>query len=386
VSFVRLGRLVSLVAGVGSLLTGCFYIDPINRRAEIQSVDRQCDTSDADHPCDSNFVDLHRGDSVKLKAMYSDVDGRTDLCTLQWRVAACAGDAKACDSDLLDQRDGAISEFDVPKVLKETGGPVESIRVELALYDDRGALTPYTKVLTVNDGPTLGVRRSARSYAIGAPIELFATYGDPDDQPSDVAVAFTVFTPDARPAYALTDLDVAEDPSDPTHLTVGKTLVPQELGDWDVRVKATDPHSNVTEKHFLFTVVPDQPPCLAQWAPIAPPDGATLPVTAPTLFEVPLVDDDLDPYPQVPDQPLLGTTTFAWSILPPGAPARQPLIGATGNSVDFDPGAFTPGQIVELRVEIFDRNHGAIACADGDPVCFASAACNQRQTWRVEIR
>jgi hypothetical protein len=139
-------------------------------------------------------------------------------------------------------------------------------------------------------------------------------------------------------------------------------------------------------KDLRFTVGADQPPCLAQWQPIVPPDGATLPIIEPTLFEVPLVSDDLDPYPPVPGEPLFGTTTFAWSILPPGATARQPLVGATGNSVDFDPAAFTPGQIVELRVEIFDPSHGTVACADGDPVCLASPGCSQRQTWRVEIR
>jgi hypothetical protein len=155
-----------------------------------------------------------------------------------------------------------------------------------------------------------------------------------------------------------------------------------------VRVIATDSHGQATEKHLQFMVGPDQPPCLAQWEPIAPPDGAILPITAPTVFQVPLVDDDLDPYPPVSGEPLLGTTAFEWSILLPGAPARQRLAGTTGNSVDFDPSAFTPGAIVELRVEIFDRKHTAVACADGDPVCPAigSTACNQRQTWRVEIR
>jgi hypothetical protein len=158
-------------------------------------------------------------------------------------------------------------------------------------------------------------------------------------------------------------------------------------GAWEVRVTATS-HGFANEKALMFMVAPDQPPCLAQWEPIVPPDGAALPLIAPTVFQVPLVDDDLDPYPPVPGQPLLGSTTFLWSILLPGAATRQRLRDATGNSVDLDPSAFIPGQIVELRVEISDRKGGVVACPDGEPVCplSSSPGCNQRQTWRVEIR
>jgi hypothetical protein len=113
-----------------------------------------------------------------------------------------------------------------------------------------------------------------------------------------------------------------------------------------------------------------------------------LPVAEPTLFQVPLVTDDLDPYPPLSGDPHFGTTTFAWSMLTPGSPGREILVGATGNTFDFDPDAFTPGEIVELRVEIFDRKHTAIPCADRDATCSvdASSDCIQRQTWRVEVR
>jgi hypothetical protein len=112
-----------------------------------------------------------------------------------------------------------------------------------------------------------------------------------------------------------------------------------------------------------------------------------LPVTEPTLFQVALVTDDLDSYPRLSTDPLFGTTAFAWSILPPGASERQLLVGTTGNTVDFDPGGFTPGDIVELRVEIFDRKQTPIQCADDLATCaIAAAGCIQRQTWRLEAR
>jgi hypothetical protein len=88
---------------------------------------------------------------------------------------------------------------------------------------------------------------------------------------------------------------------------------------------------------------------------------------------------------------VLRPTTFSWSILPPGASTRQPL-AVTGNQVALDPASYSPGDIVELRVEIADRamilNNTAISCADNIPTCsvISDASCIQRQTWRVEVR
>jgi hypothetical protein len=389
VSLVRFGRLIALAAGASSLI-GCFYLDPINRRPRYMGIERQCDASDPE-PCDSNLEDLHRGDSVKLKAIFTDPDSLVSSSTFHWTVSTCDLEQVVCDVvyDGADQ----IAPFTVRSTLAATGGSVQSISVTLELFDDRGASITVSPKLTVHDGPTLVVSQSARSYTIGAPIEMFATYGDPDEgppgtPPAGVAVQWTAIAPDGQLAAALIDLVVPQNPSDPGHITVGKKLIPQQRGAWDVRVLATDSHQQTNDKHLLFTIGPDLPPCLAQWAPISPPGGATLPVSAPTVFQVPLVDDDLDPYPPVSSDPLFGTTAFEWSIRAPGATARQRLVGATGNSVDFDPQAFTPGDVVELRVEVFDRNHSAVACADDEPVCPTSAkpGCNQRQTWRVEIR
>jgi hypothetical protein len=269
---------------------------------------------------------------------------------------------------------------------------VTCVVVELDVFDDRGASSSHEQVLSILDGPTLTLRRSARTYTVGAPIDMFATYGDPDDgsqgtAPPEVTLKWTPLTPSGQPPPPLIDLEVPQSSADPAHVTVGERLVPPEAGAWDVRVTATNSHNQHNDKDLRFTVEPDHPPCLAEWHPTAPPDGAALPISGPTLFEVPLVADDLDPYPPVPGEPLLGTTAFEWSILTPGASARRPLSCATGNHVDFDPSAFTPGDIVELRVEIFDRHHNPVACADGDPVCAASGqpGCTQRQTWRVKI-
>ena len=364
---------------MGLLLTGCIYLDPINQRPSIGL-----------HQQPSGLV--HRGDHVTLVADYDDPEGGQGFYT--WHVYACADEAVArhgagCDDAPFYTGTLATAEFDVRVALLTSDAPVQAIRVLLEARDNRGALAQGLEVYPVgNAAPTLDLRKSARSYTIGTPIDVFAKYGDADDGPAKIDLAWQVFTPNTQPTFTFTDLAVPQDANDPAHVTAGKTLVPQGIGEWDVQVTARDPLGQATEQHLAITVAPDQPPCLAEWQPIVPPAGETLPVTEPTLFQVPLVDDDLDVYPPVPGDPVLGTTTFAWSILPPGATARQLLAGATGNSIDFDPSAFTPGQIVELRVEIFDRAHPTLPCADDLAVCSVSAqsSCIQRQTWRVEVR
>jgi hypothetical protein len=374
-------------------MSGCFYLDPVNRRPKYQRIERQCDAGEPVQPCDTDLQDVHRGDSVKLKVIFTDPDSELSESAFRWKVSACDSSLALCDSHPLYEGTDTIAPFTVRKTLESTGGPVQRVAIELELFDDRGASSTVFPVLTVNDGPTLGVSRSARTYTVGAPIKMFATYGDPDDgpagaPPSNIQLVWTPITPDGRSPPALIDLDVPQNPADPGHITAGEELIPNEVGAWDVRVTATNSHSKATEKHLQFMVAADRPPCLAQWAPIVPPDGVTLPILAPTVFQVSLVDDDLDPYPAVPGEPLFGTTAFEWSILPPGATARQRLLNATGNAIDFDPRAFTAGDVVELRVEIFDRIGGRLTCADDEPVCSAGAtsSCNERQTWRVEIR
>jgi hypothetical protein len=373
---------VKSFAAAGLLLSGCFYIAPINQRP---SIDIHQQSSDA----------VHRGDHIVLEAKYDDPEG--EQVTFGWHAFACteAGGAaivaSSCDAEPFYTGTALTASLDVP-VVRGGGTPVEAIRVVLGANDDRGAAAKPSQELVIHviDAlPTLELRKVPRhGYVVGTPIDLFAKFGDVDDGPDKLGLAWKVFTPNTQPAFTLVDLAVPPDDRDPAHVTTGKTLTPQGIGEWDVRVIASDPLGEATEEHFAITVGSDRAPCLAQWQPIAPPGLATLPVTDPTVFQVPLVDDDLDVYPPVPGDPVLGTTTFAWSILPPGASVRQPLVGATGNSLDFDPSVYTPGEIVELRVEILDRAHPMVPCTDDLPVCPVSSptGCIQRQTWRVEVR
>jgi len=361
-------------------LTGCFYVDPIVARPRVQIKVVEPDV-------------IYRGGGVTLAAKF--VDAETGLGTYEWKLYSClsfdrsGADEDECDDDAFytvpSSRSNMVN-FAVPVMNMSRTAKTAAISVQLVARSDRGAVAEGAgqSQFEVSDAPpNLALHHAAVTYTVGAPIDLFAVYSDPDDALDDVALTWQV-----TPAAALDDLPLAAPAPTDTTRSAAKRVVPDQPGDWDVKVVAADALHTAVEKHLAFTVEPDHPPCLAQWEPIAPPPGATLPVSAPTVFQVPLVADDLDAFPPASDAPQFGTTRFAWSILPPGAPARQVLAGATGNRLQFDPAAFTPGDIVELRVEAFDRLATALPCNDSAATCSiaASAACIQRQTWRVEIR
>ena len=110
----------------------------------------------------------------------------------------------------------------------------------------------------------------------------------------------------------------------------------------------------------------------------------------PTLFQVPVVVDDLDLYPPPQgNDPDLGTATFTWSMKAPGASAFSPL-PITSNGVLLDPATFSPNDLVELRVEIHDRQPRDFSqCLPDDPTCAldpSELGCFQRETWTVRVQ
>jgi hypothetical protein len=353
------------------------YFDPINLKPRISPVD--CGIVGGPHSCDR----VHRGDLLQLAFEFSD-DGDRDRVSFDWKAFRCRDESILdCDDNAYDEQSVAAPQIEIPT--DRIG--VRAIRVDLQLRDERGALAEQSPRYIINDAPTLEVRPSAHSFVVGGQVQLFAKYGDLDSGPLGVTLRWDVLAPQPS-AVPLVDLEVPPDFTDLEHLTAGKAMVPDRTGDWDIQVTASDASGEHIEKHMAFAIGSDQPPCIAQAQPVVPPDGASLPVAEPTLFQVPLVSDDLDPYPPLSGDPHFGTTAFEWSILAPGSPGRQILTGTTGNAVELDPDAFTPGEVVELRVEIFDRNQTAIPCADGDATCSVNAqpACIQRQTWRLEVR
>lgn len=361
-----------------TVLTGCFYTDPINQRPSV-----------AIHQAEPGAA-ISRGDHhVKFNAVSSDPDG--DTVALAWRAYACNG--TACDP--VEFQSGTDTTFDLIQVplANAAGDTYDTLEIRLEGHDALGATARPSQTLDIHLGdaaPQIMMRADPRAAVVNAPIGIYAQVTDIDDPVGSAvhpyAVDWTVMTPPTSQIYELVDRAVPG--SDQTHLELGKTFTPHAVGTWTIEVTATDPLGLQTVQDLMVPVAADQLPCVGQWAPAATTDpGTTLPLTDPTLFQVLVVTDDLDPYPSVPNDPVLGTTEFHWSIVPPGG-TRQQLTSVTGNAVALDPNSYVPGDLVELRVEIQDRNHRAVSCPDGDLTCSLSPdpSCNQRLTWRVEIR
>jgi len=373
---------VRAVAAACVLLTGCFYIDPIFPQPHYQFT-VQPDV-------------ISRGGMVTLSAQLKNTE--TQAGSFEWTVKGCTSfqgnAATGCDDPPFYPPPGntddsaSTVQVGIPPAMM-SGAKIQAIVVTLDARSDRGAkaLPENTnEVYAVgNASPVLDLHRESHSLAVGGPIDVIAAYSDIDGAPGDVTLGWTVTAPPSAPAASFESFAIAQDPGDPTHRKAGRRLIPTAEGTWDVEVSARDPEGGTTTHHLALAVVPDQPPCLRQWLPTVPPVGATLPVSVPTVFQVPLVDDDVDPYPPIgaPSQ-----LAFAWSILRPGASRREVQAGATGNAIVLDPAAFTPGDLVELRVEIADRQRAPLPCDDAALTCSipSSASCLQRQTWRVEVR
>lgn len=367
-SLVPAVKLLALIA----LSTGCFYVDDINQRPSIAIVNNSSDT-------------VFRGQTVELDASGNDPENQQ--IAYHWRVYACtdATDPASCDHDPLQTSLQPSVMFKVPTKRTDVDVTTASIRVDLEGADDHGAtaVPSQTLVMPVGDAaPELEVRKEAHAtYVVNTPVGLFAKYTDSDDLLTDLGIQWDVFSPAVGDTFTL--VDTPADATDPQHLQRAKIFTPQAIGSWDVQVTITDPEGMTAIGHIPVEVTPDLPPCIAQYEPLAPlADGTPpLPISAATRFSIPQVTDDLDGFPSP------GTTGFAWSLKAPGASGFADLHVA-GNSVELDPATYTPGDDLELRVDITDRVSRSLTCAVDDLTCavVAGSSCIQRLTWRVEIR
>lgn len=390
VNRVPLILIVSL--GLGA---GCFYTDPINQRPSV-----------AIH---WTPVELFRGDPVTVEGVADDPDG--DIVAYQWRSYACnqTDDVQICDHTQSDSGVGSEFKSFVPARFLDdpaTGsGPgsgsgleVNTLHITLEGRDSYGATAKPSQTLDLAVGdaaPTLEMRKQLKhNYVVNIPLGVYARIGDADDVLDAATDALKITLspwlavgPAGANNFTLTqDIDAA--PDDAKHFQRGKSFTPTTIGDWTIDLTATDPSGKATQQLLPVHVSADAPPCLGQWDPTATSvPNTTIPITDPTLFQVLVVSDDLDPYPSIPNDPIFGTTEFHWSIVPPGG-SRQPLAGVTGSGVALDPDSYTPGDIVELRVEIQDRTHTPVNCPDTDLTCsvISDQSCLQRLTWRVEVR
>ena len=380
---------MSRLAVVCLALSGCIIADPINQRPSL------------DIKQTSGEV-VYRGDMVELEAVAEDPEQHFVFFHFRAYLgtAGCATDISQCDSEPFAEMSSDHFEFQVESFRKPPNDtvPVELVRVVLQGQDDYGATAnpPQELLIPIADRPpTLRLFKSSPfDDVVQTPVHIYAEVGDPDDGPANPTLTWEVFTPTNQPNYTFVDVQVEPD-TDETTVEYGKQLTSlprlpdaDGTGDYMIRVTATDSLGQQTTETIPIVIGPDTPPCLRQLSPLVAVSPASLPMSAPTLFQVHVVKDELDPYPMVNDPfGIVRATRFTWSLSRNGGP-RQALTGVSGNSVALDPAAYQTDDILELRVEIYDRNNTAITCADGIATCsvISDNTCLQRQTWRVEVR
>jgi hypothetical protein len=348
---------------------GCFYIDAINERpsAEIRRI---------------GDGEVFRGAELMVRAVVYDHDG--DNVELSWRAQACDGPAGGAGTvcAAVETSIDPLFAFTVPA---QVGGrPTLDVYVDLDVVDAHGAVAqPSQRLeLPVGNRPPLAIvqlagREIEGQFPPGVPITVNAIGDDPDRD--EVTLTWQLF-----PASTSRPEDVVFEPA-AAQPAIGEayTLIPDVEGEWIVRVTADDGiETRDTDTSIL--VRPDHAPCLGATEPPA----ATVLAFEPRRFAVLVVADDLDIFPAPPPgDPFLEPARFAWSMRVGGTGAFAAISDAA--AVDLDPAAFAPGDRVELRVEIDDRNHRSFAACDPDaPTCNLElpVSCLQRKTWTVEVR
>jgi hypothetical protein len=389
----------SLAIAALGLASGCIYVDPINQRPSLD-IER------------ADGGEVFRGDEVHMRAVANDPEEQ--LVFFQWRAYACtdatedaSGARPGCDDVPFYTEILQDAKPVVPLMRADIDKPPEQMLVLLEGQDDYGATAKPIQRLVIpvsNRGPDLQMRKDSRyGYVVSTGINVYAKVGDSDDWPTLPTLEWKVFSPNNQPTYTLEDIvDLKQDPADPKHLQIGKTFTPDAVGDYEIQLTAMDAIEKAcwdagrddctkTVQSVMINVVPDHAPCLSQLSPLVAVAPNALPLTDPTLFQVNVVVDDLDPFPKVPTDSFMDVTKFQWSLSTDNWQSQQALT-TTGNAVALDPASYSPGDIVQLRVEIKDRamikNATQISCASNVATCsvISDNSCIQRQTWRVEVR
>jgi hypothetical protein len=352
-------------AGAAAVLAagGCFYLEDINHRPAIEIV-RVTETA------------IERGAMVHLRALVYDPDEQD--VRVSWRAQACAETTEACDE--VPYAESSERELSVSAPLRTAAGlPVQHLRITLAAVDTQGARALPEQRLdldVVNAVPRLsGPQPVGNRIAVGLPLQLRVRRTDTDDLAEAVQLTWKVYGPAGTSHPPLRQLPSSDPEID------NQELIPDVAGAWLIEVIARDPVGGTAMAQRALVVTGDLPPCLTA---LSPPSATPLLLDQRRRLSVLIVEDDFDPFPALPG----GGARFSWSLLAPSrGAARQPLLGASGSFVELDPAAFVPGELVELRVEVADRIARALPCPDGDAQCsIQENACQQRQTWRLEIR
>jgi len=139
-------RITWCIAWSAGVLSGCFYLEPVNRVPKVGEISWSCVGGSPSTP-----DQLRRGDTVVLGAMFDDRDGDKAKATLHWRVSACdvnvAGrcNPATCDEQRVYEHDDEAPAITVPQTL-DTGGPVQCVLADVDVIDERGGLSSGTSL------------------------------------------------------------------------------------------------------------------------------------------------------------------------------------------------------------------------------------------------
>lgn len=359
---------------------GCFFTGSINRepRADVQV------STPGPH---------HRGAQVSFSAAKSD-DPDGEPLLVSWRARPCNAARTDCDAVFEERTGRPLGEpFPVTIPARRDGDvPTEAILVEVTVEDPHGAThRDQVFVDAVNRAPApalqlQGFAAPRGGYPIGTSVRAVAVAADPDGDP--VTYEWRYF-----PASGSRAEDVSWERVDDAIYDLRADVI----GEWEVEVTATDVLGASDTARAAVLMQRDEAPCIASTDPPAQAEATYIMERdgAPRRFAALAVADDLDVYPPPADttpdgRPSpQGTARFHWFLSTPYTEgALRPISGHALAGYVIDPGGYAPGDTLLLRVEIEDRNEYDVDCDPALATCslFDDETCQQRVTWRIEVR
>jgi hypothetical protein len=333
------------------LLPGCFYTDRVNSRPHAHMVVG---------PPNANV-----GTTLILDASSSS-DDEGDPLTYAWVIAECVtpSDCRPVASSTQPTWEYTIQSHyphAIQLLVADVSGAADRASDTIAPQD----LTP-TVTATVQ-----GFGNPDGTFTLGRKLAVLATGSDPDG--GDKLTYTFELTPPAT--------------SDPDKVDFGRLsptgyeLVPDVVGHWEVKVTVDDGWGMTASDRVPIDVVDDAPPVIAATTPDwSAGQTVVLQADGPRRFSVDTVTDDLDPYPYpagTPDHEL-GVAHFKWFL------GGVEIAGHDLPDFTLDPSAYAPGDVVDLRVEAYDRIARTWPCDATVPVC--PSASPRRVSWQAEIR
>jgi hypothetical protein len=233
-------------------------------------------------------------------------------------------------------------------------------------------------VIAQDQRPTAAIQRTS-PLSTATPLPLFSTLTfsaaqstDPDMVNGDtLTFAWKVTQPDG------TDLSAATCPSPQTPAVC--TFTAANPGTYHVQLTATDSSKLSSADSLDVAIAQDQPPCIVGFSPTT---LSTIGFANQSMtFQVSNVSDDGDPY--TGSGPTTGTFIWSYRTSTNGAFMRMRNL-YNSNRMDFGPGSFVIGDVVQIRVEYQDRVGRSLSSCDANADrCELVPGCAQWVTWTV---